>query len=263
MWYNGVMAVAPGIGRTLARLAALTPYRAPEGDTRSQILRLVAESPEPVSVEWLCEQTGLHANTVRGHLDVLLAAGQIERTPGPRRGRGRPPMLYAAMSNEAPLYADLVATLVDQLGENTDSALVDDAASRWAEVVADRAGPATDLDDAVDRAAEALDRLGFSAQVSPVGDSITLGSCPYAALVRDQPVICDIHTALLRDLLDRTGQPVKVGDMEVFPAPGMCRAHLERPDRSPEWVIPGSRDRRATDTPAAPKRAKRRSKGTP
>lgn len=257
------MAVAPGIGRTLARLAALAPQRVPEGDTRGQILRLISEADEPVSVEWLCEQTSLHANTVRGHLEVLVAAGQIARTPGPRQGRGRPPMLYRATTTQADLYDELVATLTEQLGDATDAALVDDAASRWAEVVADADERAGSPDEAVAVAVEALDRLGFSAQVSPVGDSITLGSCPYAALVHDQPVICDIHTALLRDLLGRTGQPVAVGDMEVFPAPGICRAHLDRPDRTPEWVIPGSRDRRAGDKSAAPTPKTRRRKGTP
>lgn len=256
------MAVAPGIGRTLARLAALAPQRHVDGDTRGLIQRLVADSEEPASVEWLCERTKLHPNTVRGHLEVLVASGQMERIPGPKRGRGRPPMLYRAVSAQGALYSELVATLDEQLDGATDAALVDDAASRWAEAVADSADKAASPDEAVDVAAAALDRLGFSAEVSPVGDSITLQNCPYVELVHDQPVICDIHTALLRDLLERTGQPVTVGDMEVFPAPGMCRAHLERPDRRPAWVIEGARDRRADDKPAAPKRKKRRPKGT-
>ncbi|MFN8125338.1 MAG: hypothetical protein U0R64_02320 [Candidatus Nanopelagicales bacterium] len=243
------MTVAPGIGRTLARLASLTPRR--DGaieptDSRAQILELIRAADGPVSVEWLCGETELHANTVRGHLEVLLAAGQIVREPAKGTGRGRPPMLYRAENPRAVLYAELVDTLARQIGDGTDPALVDDAARRWAEVSSGSAGPADSIDEAIGQAVTALDELGFSAEVSPVGDSVTLSSCPYAELVRDQPVICQIHTALLRDLLDRTGQPVGVGDMEVFPAPGVCRAHLVRPDRQPEWVVPAV-------TPAPPK----------
>lgn len=139
------------------------------------------------------------------------------------------------------MYRELAVALVEQLGDATDPALISEAAGRWAEAV-DVLMPAQSIDEAVEQAAAALDELGFAAQVSPVGDSVTLHQCPYAALVRDQPVICDIHTALLRDLLDRTGQPVTVGDMEVWAAPGMCRAQLTRADRSPARVIPGIPD---------------------
>lgn len=235
--------MAPGIGRTLARLAALSQRKEATGepmDSRSHILELIRESEGPVSVEWLCTETHLHANTVRGHLEVLLAAGQIVREPAKGNGRGRPPMLYRAENPRAVLYAELVDTLAEQLGDGTDPALVDDAARRWAEVSAGAMRAAHSIDEAIAQAVRALDELGFSADVSPVGDSVTLSSCPYADLVHEQPVICEIHTALLRDLLERTGQPVAVGDMEVFPAPGVCRAHLVRADRRPEWVVPAA-----------------------
>ena len=242
------MATAPSIGRTLARLAALSPRHPKEGepasDSRAQIRHLIETAEEPVSVEWLCSRTDLHPNTVRGHLEVLLAAGQIARAPGRREGRGRPPMLYRAVGPESPIYQELVTALVAELGDSTEPALIDDAADRWAEVV-DHSGSAQSIDEALEQAAKALNQLGFSAHVSSVGDTITLGSCPYAALIREQPVICDIHTALLRELLARTGQPVAVKDMQVWAAPGICRTHLHRPDRQPVRVIdvaePGER----------------------
>lgn len=245
------MATAPGIGRTLARLAALNPRHPrdaePASDSRAQIRHLIDTSPDPVSVEWLSKRTGLHPNTIRGHLEVLLAAGQIARAPGRRAGRGRPPMLYRAVGPDSTVYQELAEALVAELGANTDPALIDDAADKWAEVV-DHSDPAETIDDAVRQAAEALDQLGFTAQVSPVGDTITLGSCPYAALVHDQPIICDIHTALLRELLKRTGQPVTVAGMQVWAAPGVCRTQLRRPDRAPARVIDIALDTDVTET---------------
>jgi predicted ArsR family transcriptional regulator len=54
--------------------------------------------------------------------------------------------------------------------------------------------------------------------------------CPYASFVDDNPVICDIHTALIARLLKQTGQPVTVGTVDVWARPGICIAHLNRPD---------------------------------
>lgn len=232
-------AATHGIGRTLARLAALSPRRVTVGaghESRAQILDLICSAPEPVDIEWLGEKTQLHANTVRGHLDVLMAAGHVVREPDPSGGRGRPRMLYRPGTTAAGVYAELVQVLMDELGDTTDAALVDDAAATWAEVVDD--GPAVEtIDAAVERAVHALSVLGFTVEVSPVGDTITLGTCPYADLVAEQPVICEIHTAMLGELLHRTGQPVSVAEMQVWAAPGLCRARLNRPDQQPAFVI--------------------------
>lgn len=200
------------------------------------ILDLICEADEPVSIERLCDQTNLHANTVRGHLDVLMAAGHVIREPAQASGRGRPRMLYRVGSSAVGVYAELVHLLADELGHTTAPTLVENAAASWAEVV-DNGKKATTIDEAVARAVDALDSLGFTVEVSPVGDSITLGTCPYADLVAEQPVICEIHTAMLGELLHRTGQPVSVAEMQVWAAPGICRARLSRPDKQPAHVI--------------------------
>ncbi len=93
------------------------------------------------------------------------------------------------------------------------------------------------MDAAVDTATEALTDFGFDAVRNPVGDEITLRNCPYAALVAEHPVICDIHAELLRQVLARTGQPVTLGRMDVLPRPGLCVAHLDRADVTPLWSV--------------------------
>ena len=59
----------------------------------------------------------------------------------------------------------------------------------------------------------------------------------YADLVDDNPVICDIHTALVVRLLDQTGQPVTLHSMDIWARRGMCVARLDRPDIAPSRVI--------------------------
>ncbi len=93
------------------------------------------------------------------------------------------------------------------------------------------------MDEAVDQAAEALTAFGFDAVRNPVGDQLTLRSCPYASMVEEQPVICDIHAALLSEVLSRSGQPITVERLDVWPRPGLCVAHLDRPDSAPAWSV--------------------------
>ena len=92
-------------------------------------------------------------------------------------------------------------------------------------------------DEAVAEATDALNGLGFTAVANPRGDAITLTDCPYAELVDANPIICDIHAALVARLLTQTGQPVTVESVVVWTRPGMCAAHLRRPDLVPARII--------------------------
>ncbi len=82
----GMNVAAESIGRTLARLGQLTSH-APHTEletSRENIAGIVAESADPLSVEDIAGVTGLHANTIRTHLDVLrarVASSARVRTP--------------------------------------------------------------------------------------------------------------------------------------------------------------------------------------
>ena len=70
-------------------------------ESRTRIQQVIETATEPMTVEMIVEATGLHANTVRGHLDVLLAGDVISREPAESPGRGRPRWLYRAASPKA------------------------------------------------------------------------------------------------------------------------------------------------------------------
>lgn len=226
-------------GRALARLGLLAGRRASDRnqtlhESRDRVLALVEATQEPMLIEEICEATGLHPNTVRGHLDTLVAADKVTRNPGPRKGRGRPPWLYAAKESGA--LAELNRTLRKQLETADADSVAREAAAAWASTAHfDRV--AGTPDEAVQQATATLEELGFSAEESPVGDAIVLQQCPYASLVADNPVICDIHAALLGEILDRSGQEVSVTSLDVWARPGVCVAHLARPDLQPSRVI--------------------------
>jgi predicted ArsR family transcriptional regulator len=187
----------------------------------------------------MCTETGLHPNTVRGHLEVLVAAQSVTRERGPAKGRGRPPWLYDAAEVETPeSYEELKAALSQQLAEADESTLAREAAVRWADLEAEsNEAPISDNDDAVTLATESLNQAGFLATQSFAGDRIEVTSCPYSELVTEHPVICNIHTALLSEVLDRADQEVAVDRMDVWVRPGMCVAHLNRTDVTPARII--------------------------
>lgn len=229
------------VGRALARLTTVRGPRpgaaTPGGDSRAAILAFVESADSVVRVEEIAEAVGLHANTVRGHLDALLAAGRISRVPDQRSTRGRPHWLYSATASAT--IRELATALETELDRASATDLPRLAAATWAAEGPD-IHPATSLDDAVDQATEALTDFGFDAVRNTVGDEITLRTCPYAELVREHPVICEIHAALLREVLARTDQPVTLTSLDVFPRPGMCVARLRRPDTDPEWRVTAS-----------------------
>lgn len=205
-------------------------------ESRARIQQVIETAIEPMTVQMIVEATGLHANTVRGHLDVLLAGDLISREPAESPGRGRPKWLYRAVTPKASPFQFLAQALTVQLARADSAEFADEAAERWSQALPDLP-VAQSPDEAVSETTDALNRLGFHATASPVGDAISVTQCPYAALVDDNPVICDIHTALVVRLLDQTGQPVTLESMDIWARRGMCVARLSRPDIAPSRVI--------------------------
>ncbi|MDP4015488.1 MAG: hypothetical protein U0990_10285 [Candidatus Nanopelagicales bacterium] len=234
------MAINPAekIAKGLSRLGQLATPKSPppeELGSRERVLSLVRSSPGPVSVSDLRTATGLHANTIREHLDVLLEDDAIRRELGPTAGRGRPPWLYSAGATETRLEA-LADALTRRLAATDGQRVADKAAEHWADVVRP-ATAASDPDAAVAAAADVLNRLGFRASANAVGDRIYITRCPHAHLVARQPAICDIHASLVRDLLASSGQPVGVKRLDVWARHSVCLIHLQRADIGPARSI--------------------------
>ncbi len=256
------VATPQAIGRTLARFGRVSGVASEADDaapsSREAIFDLVERSAEPLTIEQICRLSGLHANTVRAHLEVLHAAGRVERTQEAPRGRGRPPWLYSVAPGARSARAELAETLLDQLRDAAARGLAEAAAERWAAAVRSEAKPSAHPatpDDAVRNAADALEDLGFDARVDGVGDRIELRGCPYAELVADRPVICDIHAALLGELLSDSGQPVALRRLDVGVRPGVCVARLNRPDLTPARTVtpPVAVARPPEPTPRSPR----------
>lgn len=66
------------------------------GQRRGEVLDVLRASPAPMGVTEVATAIGVHPNTVRFHLDALVADGVVERTVAEPAGPGRPRTVYSA-----------------------------------------------------------------------------------------------------------------------------------------------------------------------
>lgn len=210
------------------------------GSGRDSVLAALREAVEPQTVTQLAETVGLHPNTVRGHVELLVHLGLASRESEVRTRRGRPRILYSAASIE-PVSTDAYRTLATVLATElsmigpADQSTADQAGASWAQALVDegRLGPAATREEALEVVAALFDELGFDTSTEPLGDRLYLQACPYTSIRAAFPGVCELHLGLLRGALAATESGIGVDHMEVEPRPGLCIAHLDRTPTPP------------------------------
>jgi predicted ArsR family transcriptional regulator len=202
---------------------------------RQAVLQVIREADRPLAVAEIAEQVGLHVNTVRGHLELLVHLGVISRQTEHRGGRGRPRVLYELAPAE-PRHQDAYQTLATALANElsllggADQQTADEAGLLWAQALVreGRLQPTTSPENAIAQTTALFNELGFEASTEPLGDRIYLKACPYAAIRDAFPGVCEIHVGLMRGSLQVTGSGVAVRRFDIDVRPSLCVAHLER-----------------------------------
>lgn len=236
------------------------------GASRAAVLDVLRSSEAPLGVAELADAVGLHANTVRAHLDTLLEAGYVVRRTEPPRGPGRPRVVFEATA--APedgrnyrMLAELLARYLVATTDRPGEAAV--AAGRQFAVTGTRgtlagggpdgeahfgAGPARSHVDVGDLSAEeAVRRLvrlladaGFAPEASADGTQISLHHCPFRELAETQrDVVCGAHLGLIQGALEDLGAPVEATRLLPFVEPDLCVTTLA-PLPAHDAAAPGS-----------------------
>lgn len=179
----------------------------------------------------LAARSGLHPNTVRGHLEGLAAEGLVTRERMAPHGRGRPSWRWAARATGSPEYAGLAATLARTLRRTSVQPEEDalHAGRDWGHELATAPGDGR-LDERVADGASAavrlrdlLDHLGFDPEGEPERGELRLTGCPLLEAAQEEPtIVCNVHRGLVAGALDEYG----AGDVDVtllpFAEPGAC-----------------------------------------
>ena len=208
-------------------------------NTRYAIYLELARSPMPLATADIARSLGLHANTVRPHLERMRDVGLLEQRVDSRGGVGRPQHLYSLAADAPslglepsvfPRLARMMLRLVDVASPAVDDVV--EVGREQGRIDAGRWSRALDGHDAL--CAE-LATLGFDPESVPEDDVVTVGfmHCPFRDLAEAHPaIVCGLHrgmvegfveeragcrVAAFRTLLDRE-HPCQV-DVVVHPTP--------------------------------------------
>jgi predicted ArsR family transcriptional regulator len=207
------------------------------GLSRQRILGLLRESQYPLGVQEMAERTGLHPNTVRFHLDRLVADDLVERHVEERSEPGRPRLAFTAVPPPDPVrdrrnYKFLAEILTGHLaGTAVDPAATAVSAGRvWGRYLAERPAPFQQLteEEAVAQLLRILDEIGFSPTLAPDDPRrVLIPHCPFRELAEShREVVCSIHLGLMRGALEEMAAPVTADRLIPFVEPSLCVAHL-------------------------------------
>lgn len=213
--------------------------------SRVHILELLRDGGTPLDVRQIAAQTGLHPNTVRFHLRILVDAGLTRCRSDPRGGSGRPRLVYTATAHGAgggrphgfELLADILAGYLTT-SSPIAAKLAEEAGRAFVRRYRTPARPFAEMSapDAVRLVVATFAELGFEPELVTDGSRqrILLHACPFHAVASKHPdVVCSIHFGLLKQTLANLDAPIEATGLEPFVTPHLCIAHLAPSGGSP------------------------------
>ncbi|MET0781998.1 MAG: helix-turn-helix domain-containing protein [Microbacterium sp.] len=196
-------------------------YSAISSFSRVEILALVQSRPERTIAE-LTEATGLHANTVREHLQRLIEGGYVIQGTEHRTTRGRPRTLYSAATGDDDASSPIARRKVRDAADRGD---IMRRVMPWTGDSLESIGrPAThQLDAIVDHLAES----GFDPVLDDTDLTIDLSPCPHAASQSEhRQTLCAVHLGLMQAVLTEAGGPLQAACVRSSERPTDCVVEL-------------------------------------
>lgn len=208
------------------------------GASRLRILQILRQEAEGLGVQELAAQVGLHANTVRFHLDRLVAEGGVARHVEERTGPGRPRLTFTAVGRPGThgdkrsyrLLAAILASFVSgSVPKPTEAA--GEAGRTWGHYLTERPGPYrhTDEGESISELLRILDDIGFVPELvqSDTGQEIWLRHCPFLEVAEEhRDVVCAVHLGLMQGAMAEMRAPLTAKRLEPFVEPSLCVATM-------------------------------------
>ncbi|WP_344655861.1 helix-turn-helix transcriptional regulator [Catenulispora subtropica] len=220
------------------------------GESRARVLELLRTAAQPLGVQDIAEQTGLHPNTARFHLDGLVEDGYAQRDTEDRDQPGRPRTVYQAVPGDAAaglrsyrLLAEILTTLVAENVPRPEQ-LAREAGHAWGGYLTERPAPYERLNPpaATRRLVGILSEIGFAPQAQARDDQspgdadgvrIELRHCPFREVAEHhRNVVCSLHLGLMQGALDVMRAPLQADRLDPFVEPSLCMAHLSPSNRN-------------------------------
>ena len=228
---------------TFAR-SDLSHHQALASASRMAVLELLRSHAQPLGVAEIAAHVGLHQNTVRAHLELLVDSGYALRRSEPPNGPGRPRVVFeaTAMSEGEDSYRLLAELLVQHLVANCErpgDASVQ-AGRSWAgsqgrrqhsrQGAQDTITAPVGQDGALTAVVRMLGDIGFAPELSADGTAIYMHRCPFHGLAQSHPdVVCGAHLGMIQGALAELGSPVSATRLLPLVEADLCVTNLARP----------------------------------
>src|SRR5450759_1944175 len=159
------------------------------GESRSRVLEILQDTGAQMGVNEVAARLSLHPNTVRFHLDALVASGLVDSEAEESDLRGRPRMLYRANANSASagrrnyrfLAEILASSMAAQVSHPREVAI--NAGQEWGRYLGEGPTPFTRVDaaEATRRLVSAMEDIGFAPKAVTRGRhrQVLLHRCPF------------------------------------------------------------------------------------
>lgn len=203
--------------------SAAAGYSAISSYSRIEILRLLGERPERTAAE-LSAATGLHANTVREHLQRLEDDGYVIRATEVRTTRGRPRVLFSAVIGDESASSPVIARKVKAAAARGD----------LMRRVLPETEPATrglgrDAVHQLDAIIDHLEETGFAPRFDGAELSLDVTPCLHqAAQAEHRETLCSVHLAIMQGVLTEAGGPLQASSVSTEGRPNGCVVQLVR-----------------------------------
>ena len=125
------------------------------------------------------------------------------------------------------LLATILTGTLSGLAEGSEQA--EEAGRAWGRYLVQTPPPGTTVSDeqATDEVVAVLGQQGFAPRVED--GAICMYRCPFAELATTHPqIVCTLHRGLIDGALAELGTALETSELEIFPRPDRCVAHLGR-----------------------------------
>jgi len=178
------------------RMSVVKPAKQSLG-RRQDVLGVLKAADSPISIATIADVLDVHPNTVRFHLDTLLAE-----------------ILASGLAGDQDAEARATA-----------------AGREWGRKLKppppSTTGP-PDAEESVAHLVGLLDELGFAPERRG-DDQIELRHCPFLELAEShRAVVCPTHLGLMRGALETWQAPLTADRLDAFVEPDLCLVHLAR-----------------------------------
>nr|WSX74702.1 helix-turn-helix domain-containing protein [Streptomyces sp. NBC_00899] len=220
---------------------------------RAEVLDVLRAADGPLGVAEVADRVGVHPNTVRFHLDALVADGAVHQRVAEPAGPGRPRTVYVPRPgmdrSGSRSYRLLAQVLVSRLAAAGPDAAADATAAgrEWGRFLVDPMPPfrRPTAAESADRLTALLNDLGFAPAAEPGAEGgaaperIRLRHCPFLELAEEYgQVVCSVHLGLMQGALAELRAPLTATGLRPFAEPDACLALLAPVQPTAEGAAP-------------------------